>query len=117
MSPQPSKPAKSPILVAVAISLAIGIGALAGSAEPGTVEDVITGRVLTRPFIEAQQDHTFAIAALETNVGHVTSEIDFLAKRVRASIRRNEEQAVDRFAAIDAELAALKDKIAGIQNI
>jgi hypothetical protein len=116
MSPLPSKPAKSPILAAVAISLAIGIGALVGSAEPGMVEEVVTGRFLTRPFTEAQQDHTFAIAALETNAGHVTGEIDFLAKRVRASIRRNEEQTVDRFTAIDAELAALKDKIAGIQD-
>jgi hypothetical protein len=80
------------------------------------VEEVITGRFLTRPYTEAQQAHTVAIVALENNVGHVTSEIDFLAKRIRASIRRNEEQTFDRFAQMDAELAALKDKLAGVQN-
>jgi hypothetical protein len=80
------------------------------------VEEVVTGRFLTRPYTEAQQAHTVAIVALENNVGHVSSEIDFLAKRIRASIRRNEEQTFDRFAQMDAELAALKEKIASVQN-
>ena len=116
MSPLPSRPAKSPIWAAIGISLTIGVGALVGTAEPGMIEEVVTGRILTRPYTEAQQAHTVAIAALENNLGYVTSEIDFLAKRVRASIRRNEEQTFDRFAQMDAELAALKDKIAGIQT-
>jgi hypothetical protein len=116
MSPLPSRPAKSPIWAAIGISLTIGLGALVGTAEPGMVEEVITGRFVTRAYTEAQQAHTVAIVALENNVGHVTSEIDFLAKRIRASIRRNEEQTFDRFAQMDAEIAALKDKIAGVQS-
>jgi len=109
-------PAKSPVLAAVGISLAIGLGALAGTADPATVEDAITGKWLTRPFTETQQSHMVAIAALEHRVGSVSRDIDFVAARTGASIRRGEDQTFERFAILDAEIAALKDTLAGIQN-
>ena len=108
--------AKSPILAAVGISLAIAAGSIIGTLDLATVEDVATGRILTRPLAEAQQRNTLALAALETTVGAITRDIDFVASRVSASVRRSEDQASDRFAQLDAEIAALKDKIAGIQH-
>ena len=109
-------PAKSPILGAVGISLAIGLGALLGTADPATVEDAITGKWLTRPFTETQQSQMIAIAALEHGVSGVSRDIDFVAARTGASIRRSEDETFDRFAKLEAEVAALKDSIAGIQN-
>ena len=81
-----------------------------------TVEDVTTGKILTRPLSEAQQRNTLAIATLDNTVGAITRDIDFVASRVSATVRRSEDQASDRFAQLDAEIAALKDKIAGIQH-
>jgi len=109
-------PAKSPLLAAVGISLAIGLGALLGTADPATVEDAITGKWLTRPFTETQQSQMIAIAALEHGVNGVSRDIDFVAARTGASIRRSEDETFDRFAKLEAEVAALKDSIAGVQN-
>ena len=109
-------PAKSPILAAVGISLAIGLGALLGTADPATIEDAITGKWLTRPFTETQQSQMIAIAALEHGVNGVSRDIDFVAARTGASIRRSEDETFDRFAKLDAEITALKDTIAGVQN-
>ena len=41
---------KSPIFAAVGISLAIGLGAVLGTTDIGTLEDAISGRWLTRPY-------------------------------------------------------------------
>ena len=111
---------KSPILAAVGISLAVGLGAVLGTTDfatidLATIEDAITGKWLTRPYVEAQQGHTVAIAALEQDIGGVSRDIDFVAARAGAAVRRNEDQAAARFAQIDAEIAALKDKLAGVQ--
>ena len=107
---------KSPILAAVGISLAIAAGSIIGTLDMATVEDVATGKNLTRPLAEAQQRNTLAIAALENTVGAITRDIDFVAARFSSTIRRGEDQTSDRFAQLDAEIAALKDKIAGIQH-
>jgi hypothetical protein len=112
-SAQPT--AKSPLLAAIGLSLAIGSGAVLGTTDLATIEDAITGRWLTRAYTETQQGHTVAIAALEQSVGGVTREIDFVASRATASVRRGEDAAVARFARIDAEIAALKDQLAGVQ--
>src|ERR1043166_4548852 len=112
-SAQPT--AKSPLLAAIGISLATGSGAVLGTTDLATIEDAITGRWLTRAYTETQQGHTVAIAALEQSVGGVTREIDFVASRATASVRRGEDAAVARFARIDAEIAALKDQLAGVQ--
>jgi hypothetical protein len=120
MSSQASRPAasaKSPILAAVGISLIIGIGALLGTADPATLSDVFTGRLLTRPFTETQQGHTVAIAALEQGLGNVTREIDFVTTRMGAAIERNENRAADRLAQLDTEIAALKTRLAGLQGV
>ena len=107
---------KSPLLAAIGISLVIGLGALLGTAEPATVEDAVSGKWFTRPFTETQQSHTVAIAALAHSLGSVSREIDFVAARVNGSIQRNENETFDRFAKLDAEITALKDTIAGVQN-
>jgi hypothetical protein len=107
---------KSPIFAAVGISLAIAAGSIIGTLDMATVEDVATGKILTRPLAEAQQRNTLALAALESTVGAITRDIDFVAARASASVRRSEDQTSDRFARLDAEIAALKDEIAGIQH-
>lgn len=116
MSSENSRPAKSPIFTAIGISLAIGLGTLLGTADMATIESAVTGKWLTRALTETQQGHSVAIAALETTVGTMTREIDFVAARIGASVRRNEDRSFDRFVQVDAEIAALKDRIAGIQN-
>ena len=93
MPSDPGAPiAKSPILAAVGLSLAIGLGAVLGATDIGTIEDAISGRWLTHPYTETQQSHTVAIAALESSIGGVTRDIDFVASRAGASIRRNEDR-------------------------
>jgi peptidoglycan hydrolase CwlO-like protein len=116
MPSDPSSPSKSPFLAAIGISLAIAAGSIISTLDMATVEDVTTGRILTRPLAEAQQRHTLAIGTLENTVGAITRDIDFVASRVSATVHRSEEAASDRFAQLDAEIAALKDKIAGIQH-
>ena len=113
ISAQPA--AKSPILAAVGISFAVGLGAVLGTTDIATLADAITGRWLTRPYTEAQQGHTVAIAALEHSIGGVAREIDFVASRAGASSRRNEDRTAGRLAQIDAEIAAVKDKLAGLE--
>ena len=107
---------KSPIVAAIGISLAIAAGSIISTLDMATVEDVATGRILTRPLAEAQQRSTLAIAALENTVGAITRDIDFVASRVSATFHRGEEATSDRFAQLDAEIAALKDKIVGMQH-
>jgi hypothetical protein len=114
---------KSPILAAVGISLVIAIGSSIGSLDMAQVEEVATGQFLTRPLAEANQRNASAIAtlgnsmtALENTIGAISKDIDFVTARVSATMRRNEDQAYDRFAHLDAEIAALKDRIAGIQQ-
>jgi hypothetical protein len=107
---------KSPILAAIGISLAIAVGSGISSLDMEQVEEVATGRFLTRPLAAAQERNASAIATLEHTLGAVSKDIDFVSARVSATIRRNEDQAYDRFAHLDAEIAALKDKIAGIQH-
>jgi hypothetical protein len=107
---------KSPILAAIGISLAIALGSGISSLDMAQVEEVATGRFLTRPLADAQERNASAIATLEHTLGAVSKDIDFVSARVSATIRRNEDQAYDRFAHLDAEIAALKDRIAGIQN-
>lgn len=116
MSSQSDAPARSPILAAVGISFAIAVGSMLATTDVATVTDALTGQWLTRPLAEAQQRNAAAIAALEKTVGAVTRDIDFVAARVGDSIRRGEEQTSDRIAHLDAEIAALKDRIAGIQS-
>lgn len=107
--------AKSPMLAAVGLSLAISLGAVLGTIDMATIEDAVTGKWITRAYTEAQQSHTIAIAALESSIGSVARDVDFVASRVGASTRRNEAQASARFAQLDAEIAALKDKLAGLE--
>jgi len=107
---------KSPILAAIGISLAIALGCGISSLDMAQVEEVVTGQFLTRPLAEAQQRNATAITTLEHTVGAISRDIDFVTARVSTTIRRNEDQAYDRFTHLDAEIAALKDKIAGIQT-
>ena len=108
-------PAKSPLFAAVGLSLAIGVGTVLGTADIATIADVLSGKWLTRGYTETQQAHTIAIAALEHSVGSVARDIDFVASRAGASIRRSEDQISDRFAHLDAEIAALKEKLLGVE--
>ena len=107
---------KSPILAALGISLVIALGSSIGSLDMAQVEEVATGQFLTRPLTEANQRNASAITALENTVGAISKDIDFVSARVSATIRRNEDQAYDRFAHLEAEIAALRDRIAGIQH-
>ena len=107
--------ARSPLFAAVGLSLAIGVGTVLGTADIATIADVLSGKWLTRGYTETQQAHTIAIAALEHSVGSVARDIDFVASRAGASIRRSEDQTSDRFAHLDAEIAALKEKLLGVE--
>lgn len=120
MSPQASRPAasaRSPILAAVGISFVIGLGAVFATTDMATLEDVLTGKWFTRTFTETQQVHTVALAALEQDLGNVSRELDFVSTRVSTSIQRSEERSFDRFAQLDAEIAALKNKVAVLSGI
>jgi len=109
-------PAKSPILAAVGISLAIGLGALLGTADPATVEDAITAsgsrapsRTRSRPtWSQSRRWSTASAAYRATSISW--PRVPVLrsgAARIRLS---------SGLAKLDAEIAALKDTISGIQN-
>jgi hypothetical protein len=109
-------PARSPILAALGISLAIAAGSIVSTVDLQQVEDFATFQWLTRPLAEVQQRHTLAIAHLQNTVNAIGKDIDFVAGRVSSSIRHNEDRTSDRLAYLDAEIAELKDRIAGIQQ-
>jgi hypothetical protein len=117
MSSSQSSTPKSPILAAIGISLAIAAGSMIASLDMAKVEDVTSGRFLTRPLADAQQRQAVALASLENTVGAISKDIDFVAERVSTTIRRNENQTFDRIASLETEIAALKDRIAGIQHV
>ena len=115
MSSDQSKPSRSPILAAIGISWAIAAGSIVATTDWAAVEDIVTGKALTRPLAEAQERNALAIAALQNTIGAMSRDIDFVAERVSATIRRGEDQTVDRLAQLDTEIAALKDRI-GVQQ-
>jgi hypothetical protein len=108
---------KSPLTLAIYICLAIALGAVGTTIDPSAFDDIISGKWLTASLEAAQQRNSAAVAALETKVDAIVKDVDFVASRVNVSIRRNEDQASDRFVALDAEIAALKDKIASVQAL
>src|SRR2546421_326592 len=112
---QPEAPARSPIFAAIGLSLVIGLGAVLGTTDAGTLADVLTGKWLTRAFTDTQQSHTVAIAALEQGLGNISRDLDFVATRVAAAIERNADRASDRLAVLDTEIANLKAKIAVLE--
>src|SRR3954447_11439413 len=103
--------AKSPLAAAILISLAIAAGVVLSTLDAPIFDDLTSGRWLTRSFSQAQERHTTAIAKLERNVGAVTTDIDFVTARMDDAIKRNEDLARDRFAEMDARIAALKERI------
>jgi hypothetical protein len=108
---------KSPIFLALAISFAIAAGTMVTTLDPAPVEDFVTGKWLTQPLVETQQRQAQAITTLESTVGAITKDIDFVAARVSASVRRNDDQVSERFARLDGEIAALKSRLAGVQTV
>src|SRR5689334_7040687 len=112
-----ASPPKSPILAALVMSLAIAAGSVLGTLDSATIADALSGKWLTAPIAEAQQRNTAAIATLEQGAGAISRDIDFIAARAAAAIRRNETEPHDRFAHLDAEIQALKDKLAAVQAV
>jgi hypothetical protein len=109
--------AKSPLTLAIYICLAIAIGAVGTTIDPAVYADIVSGKWLTASLEAAQQRNTAAVAALETKVDAIVKDVDFVASRVNVSIRRNEDQAFDRFVGLDAEIAALKEKLESVQAL
>lgn len=108
---------KSPLTLAIYICLAIAVGAVGTTIDPSVFDNIISGKWLTASLEAAQQRNTAAVAALETKVDAIVKDVDFVASRVNVSIRRNEDQASDRFVALNSEIAALKEKIASVQAL
>jgi hypothetical protein len=103
--------------MAIYICLAIAIGAVGTTLDVSVFDDIISGKWLTASLEAAQQRNTAAVAALENKVGAIVRDVDFVAARVNVSVRRNEDQAHDRFVALDTEIAALKEKLASVQAL
>jgi hypothetical protein len=111
--PQNNAPArtKSPLGTALFISFAIAAGTIVSTLDAAIFDEITSGRWLTRPFAQAQERNTTAIASLEQNVGAIGKDIDFVAARVAETARRSEDLNRDRFAQIEARLAALKERV------
>jgi hypothetical protein len=106
----PAARAKSPLGTALFISFAIAAGAVVSTLDAAIFDEIASGRWLTRPFAQAQERNTAAIASLEQNVGAIGNDIDFVAARVAEAVQRNEDLNRDRFAQIEARLAAMKER-------
>ena len=106
----------SPFKLALGISLAIATGSILTTLDSPIFNEITSGRFLIRPFIETQARNTAAIASIDDRVGALTKDLDFISSRVSASVRRNEDQTFDRLAHLDAEIAALKERMAVMQT-
>jgi hypothetical protein len=106
---------KSPLATAILISFAIAAGTVLSTLDAPIFEEITSGKWLTRSFSQAQEHNTAAIAKLEREVGTVTTDIDFVAARIGVAIQRNESAALDRFAEVEARIAALKERFATVQ--
>jgi hypothetical protein len=101
---------KSPLAAAVVLSLAVAAGAMLTSLGTSHLGVIIGERS------PAPQERTSAtVARLESNVGALTRDIDFVTSRIRASIKRGDDVALDRLNQIDATIAALNQRVAGLQ--
>jgi hypothetical protein len=114
--PEQSNSARSPLATAILISFAIAAGAVLSTLDAPIFDEITSGRWLTRPLSEAQERNTAAIEKLERDVGAVTTDIDFVAARIGAAIQRNEGAALDRFAEVEARIAALRERFANAQT-
>jgi hypothetical protein len=103
--------AKSPLGTALFISFAIAAGAIVSTLDAAIFDEITSGRWLTRLFVQAQERNTASIASLEQNVGAIGKDIDFVAARIAETARRSEDLNRDRFAQIEARLAALKERV------
>src|SRR5215213_2236132 len=104
--------AKSPLTIAILISCAIAAGSVLSTLDAASLDEITSGRWLTRSVSDAQERQATVIANLERTVGVVTTDIDFVATRMGDAIRRNEELAGDRFAEMDARITALNARVA-----
>jgi hypothetical protein len=111
--PNETPPSRSPLRLAIGISFAIAAGTVLSTLDASIFDDITSGKWLTRSFTEAQERQTASIATLEHSVGAVTTDLDFVAARVSAAVRRNEDTARERFAEIEARIAALRDRTVG----
>jgi hypothetical protein len=107
----PAPRTKSPLGTALLISFAIAAGAIVSTLDASIFEEVKSGRWLTRPFAQAQARNTASIASLEQNIGAIGKDIDFVAARVAENARRSDDLNRDRFAEIEARLAALRERV------
>jgi hypothetical protein len=114
--PEQSNRVSSPLATAILISFAIAAGTVLSTLDAPIFEEITSGKWLTRSFSQAQEHNSAAIAKLERDVDTVTTDIDFVAARVGAAIQRNESAAFDRFAEVEARIATLKERIAGVQT-
>lgn len=106
---------KSPLATAILISFAIAAGTVLSTLDAPIFDEITSGKWLTRSFSQAQEHNSAAIAKLEREVGTVTTDIDFVASRIGMAIQRNESAALDRFAEVEARIAALKERFATVQ--
>jgi hypothetical protein len=107
--------AKSPLTIAILISLAIAGGSMLSTLDGAAFDEITSGRWLTRSVSEAQERHAAAISSLERAVGAVTTDVDFVATRMGDAIKRSQDLAADRFAEIDARITALNARLAVMQ--
>lgn len=108
--------AKSPIMAALFISFSIAAGAVFTTLDAPIFDEITSGRWLTRSFSEAQERNIASIAALEHKVEAGSTDIDFVAARVSAAVKRNEDAAQERFAEIEARIAGLRERFAALQS-
>ena len=108
--------AKSPLTLAIVISLGIAAGSVLSTLDAAIFDDITSGRWLTRSLSETQERHAAAIAKLERNVGAATNDIDFVTARMGDAIKRNEELTGDRFAEMEARITALNARVAVLQT-
>ncbi len=107
----PATRARSPLGMALFISFAIAAGTVVSTLDASIFDDITSGKWLTRSFSEGQERNMAAIASLEQSVSAIGRDIDFFAARLGDSIRRSEDLNHDRFAQIEARIAALKERV------
>jgi hypothetical protein len=100
--------------MALFISFAIAAGTVVSTLDASIFDDITSGKWLTRSFSEGQERNMAAIASLEQSVSAIGRDIDFFATRLGDSIRRSEDLNHDRFAQIEARIAALKERIGAL---
>lgn len=104
----------SPFLIATAITLGIGAGAVLSTLGTTGFDQLMNVLDGPRQMAQTQQHHGDAIAALQKTLASMSSDVEFLELRIENVAKRNDTTIAQRLTEFNADIAALKRDLAAV---